>query len=810
MSCRGTSRFAGYSAPSWLEASQLACLRAFLFVVLGVGLMACGEKDGAPVAAAEASDAAQSRPKTPGPAPVDAATIAVDLARAGVSPLTGLRPLGLGRVRTMLRRGQRQQAIAALRYSLSAYVSEDDKHAGTYILGRLLTEEGDPAGLQFLTALPAPFEPIEHLRLVWLARAQILNHLDAAAVKTIESLFNRYEALPEAENLRLAQAAALYRLGRKEEAMLALEWPDHANASEPVRARSTRMVADWLRELDLEAAQKEERVLLVRYPTDPAALEPGLSLGVEDLTDAERFNRAKNLDARWGYEEARREFKRLVDKGEFLYESQWRIGLISLRNLRDDPAGARAMFEAVSNAGGPYKDQAAYYVVRSYLQEDNYEAALQAGKQYTHRFPKGRFVDNISYYRGWLPYDRGNCEEALPEFADHIKTFDYKRAIVMGFVGWCHIRQQEWQKAIDAFESLNEQYNGSVERGKGLYWQAYAFVQLGQAAEAKAKIERIHQRYPLTYYDLLAQQLDAVLDGRDPTASKLPWTGKGDADERFPIDEAMWELPKSTSGSRSKFERVRRLVELDEIDLARREYGEIVERVEAAVPDGRRLEFVRFMSAQVDDYNRGWQEVDGKLTMLGDPDSQDIRWVLAYPQAYQPIVETLSREYEVPEALVYAIMRQESRYQPTAISGADAVGALQMIPPTAKKIAVDMGIAYDPLTFPRPDVGFRYSFFYLRKHLEAFRGQIVPTAASYNGGPEPIVKWIGVNKGKPMSFLVEEFAYNESRIYCRMVAEHMLRYLYLYEDDAEVRGKLLDAMFPVEFNADLAVDERLY
>jgi hypothetical protein len=46
--------------------------------------------------------------------------------------------------------------------------------------------------------------------------------------------------------------------------------------------------------------------------------------------------------------------------------------------------------------------------------------------------------------------------------------------------------------------------------------------------------------------------------------------------------------------------------------------------------------------------------------------------------------------------------------------------------------------------------------------------------------------------------LIEEFEYNEGRAYGRKVAEHMLRYLYLYEPDAVKRGALLDRMFPLD------------
>ena len=73
---------------------------------------------------------------------------------------------------------------------------------------------------------------------------------------------------------------------------------------------------------------------------------------------------------------------------------------------------------------------------------------------------------------------------------------------------------------------------------------------------------------------------------------------------------------------------------------------------------------------------------------------------------------------------------------------------------------------------------------------------IVPMAAAYNTGPEPIARWFDESPDASFPWLIEEFAYNEGRNYCRKVAEHFLRYLYVYEDDDARRKELLDKLFP--------------
>jgi hypothetical protein len=69
-----------------------------------------------------------------------------------------------------------------------------------------------------------------------------------------------------------------------------------------------------------------------------------------------------------------------------------------------------------------------------------------------------------------------------------------------------------------------------------------------------------------------------------------------------------------------------------------------------------------------------------------------------------------------------------------------------------------------------------------------------------------VARWLRDNPEAPLAFLVEEFPYNESRNYSRKVSEHFLRYLYLYERDPAVRGRWLDALFPVVVDRDIPGD----
>ena len=106
---------------------------------------------------------------------------------------------------------------------------------------------------------------------------------------------------------------------------------------------------------------------------------------------------------------------------------------------------------------------------------------------------------------------------------------------------------------------------------------------------------------------------------------------------------------------------------------------------------------------------------------------------VAYPRAFAGSVLTQARAYNLRPALLWAVMRQESLFDPRAVSYSGAQGLLQLIPSTwdyvAELLAESPG---DPF---RPADNIRYGAFYLAKLLTQFDGSLPESIAAYNGGP---------------------------------------------------------------------------
>ncbi|TXD36902.1 tetratricopeptide repeat protein [Lujinxingia vulgaris] len=662
------------------------------------------------------------------------------------------------------------------------------------------------------------FGPVEELRQHLLAEAAIAAGRLDVAVDALAWLFEGAQDGTDRFAAGIERAELLVLLGRADEARAQL---DDLGRAEPEgrRADSRHLAARRARlrhDLALAAGQgaaasSYARALLTRYPAEDATRRPGLSVSVNELDDAATVRRGLALYEAWAYEEARATLEPFADHEEHAATVRWHLADIALNRLRDDPVLAEELYGELAAGRTRFAEAAHYQYARAQMRQERYDDALDTLEAYQARYPRGTWSEAVDYYRGWLPYDHRENERAIQGFEQYIDKRGYRTArssLVIGFWAWAHIRQQQWQQAIDVYERLHRYGNMLVE-GKALYWQAYAHLQLDEREQAIARLDRLRQRYPVTYYGMLGEQLRATIEGNDPTASKVWWPeGAGQADDRPRVDVDGLPLARLSAADRERWQKVRWFVELGEPERAREAFLPMRRRVFAAVPAGQQREWIHALGQYVGDYHTMWNEVTGGSisAMPRLPDTAALETVMAYPRAYRQVVERATSEFELPPELMWGIMRQESRYRPGQISHTDAVGALQMIPATARRIADELEVDYNVRTFHRPEVGFRFSAYYMRRLLDVFDQRVVLMAGAYNSGPDVIKRWVEKNPEGDFAGLIEEFEYNEGRNYARKVTEHMLRYLYIYEDDPERRGRWLDRMFPLDRAIELPDD----
>jgi soluble lytic murein transglycosylase len=159
-------------------------------------------------------------------------------------------------------------------------------------------------------------------------------------------------------------------------------------------------------------------------------------------------------------------------------------------------------------------------------------------------------------------------------------------------------------------------------------------------------------------------------------------------------------------------------------------------------------------------------------------------WVrLWYPLDYAPVVSGNARLYHLDPALVAAVIYEESQFDPKARSDAGAVGLMQLLPDTARGIALHTGgTNFDPATdLLDPDLNVRYGCWYLnhlRQKYSRYPNGDELALAAYNAGQTNVARWISATPtGRPV-----EIRFKETRDYVADVERLTKLYRRAYGD----------------------------
>jgi soluble lytic murein transglycosylase len=139
-----------------------------------------------------------------------------------------------------------------------------------------------------------------------------------------------------------------------------------------------------------------------------------------------------------------------------------------------------------------------------------------------------------------------------------------------------------------------------------------------------------------------------------------------------------------------------------------------------------------------------------------------------FPIPHREALGAAARQWDLDEAIVFGIVRQESRFMPEARSPVGARGLMQLMPSTARWVARQIAITpYRPEMLTRPDVNAWMGSYYFRRVLDDLGHPILATAA-YNAGPGRARRW---RDERPLegAIYVETIPFNETRDYVKKV-----------------------------------------
>ncbi len=145
-----------------------------------------------------------------------------------------------------------------------------------------------------------------------------------------------------------------------------------------------------------------------------------------------------------------------------------------------------------------------------------------------------------------------------------------------------------------------------------------------------------------------------------------------------------------------------------------------------------------------------------------------------YPLEYEHIVTAHARNYDLQPALFAAVIYAESRFDPEAVSSAGAVGLMQLLPETAKGIALRTGgDRFVVSDLRNPEINVRYGAWYLDHLRDRYDGDMRLALAAYHAGQGNVDRWLDEGGG---------IAFPETRDYVEQVTSVRDVYAKAYPD----------------------------
>jgi soluble lytic murein transglycosylase len=380
-------------------------------------------------------------------------------------------------------------------------------------------------------------------------------------------------------------------------------------------------------------------------------------------------------------------------------------------------------------------------VANLHLVHHEYEQALDAFRELQERFPKGTKASYAHWKAAWLTLRMGRNDEAKKLFEEQIAA-----------------------------------YPGGNEANAALYWRARLAEEDNDAAMARAFYQKLSDRYRNYYYAELARarmkKLPAGSDppGQYPLLDHIPPLEHGDKITlaETPADDLHYQKAKLLGNGGL-------------IDLAVRE-------LDKAASDDQDRSWCPAETAQLyidtGHYDRAIEVMKRSVPSYFAVDIPTLPreyWEALFPRPYWSDLKKFSVANGLDPYLVASLIRQESEFNPIAVSRANAVGLMQLLPRTGKLVAHQASMKrYNPSQLYTPTVNLELGTRYFRGMVDQFGGSFEQALAAYNAGSDRVVEWMGQGKYRDSAEFVESIPFTETREYVQAILRNTSVYRQLY------------------------------
>ena len=516
--------------------------------------------------------------------------------------------------------------------------------------------------------------------------------------------------------------------------------------------------------------------LVREEPGRPVAGEAEARLRALDpafvVPPAWRLERARTLVRRREWATALEELDRIPagTTDPPVVEVAWeRAQALYLHRRRWDESAAA--YAVVVELGGRHAEEAEFLRARSLARDQQDAEAIVAFRAFAEAHPQSARATDASYLAATLELYLNRFDDAIAALEELVgrRRTGPGRPQSRWSLALAYYLAGRPADALPLIDGTLGDDDDPYSRTRAQYWGAVTRLELGRADEARELWKAVIAEKPLHWYAQLARHRLADLGDEPPPPYPERSIGRSDLGER--CGELPAEVDVLRRAGLVAEARTRLLAELQPriAPATGDELRELCGRLLCV--DAAEVPYRHVAVAHLQDWGR---VLDAEHLPY---------WEAVYPRAWRDDVEAAAATHGLSPYLAWAIMRQESSFDPDVVSTAKAIGLLQMIPPTTRRMLEARGEVYDDRVLFDPERNIALGVEYIAAIGRKFHGQVPLQAAGFNGGPHNVARWLRDFQETRLDVFVERIPFGQTRNYVRRVVTSYARYLYLYESD---------------------------
>lgn len=470
------------------------------------------------------------------------------------------------------------------------------------------------------------------------------------------------------------------------------------------------------------------------------------------LTPSEELAVAHMAAERGLWSRAATAYSRVLRRSSLSASDRYAYGVALLRLGRNRSAG-RVL--ARIQAPSPLLPAASYQRARALLGSRQPRSARSVLRALIRRHPRDTIAGAALVLLADLAIDerrdadaRAALRQAYSRFptSAHAPQARFRAAVLALAAG-------QRRAAANELDSLLALHPSAEDGMAARYWMGRALLAIGDTVTAMARWRTVAAEYPTSYYGMLAAER---------------------------LGEQAWappRMPDSFAEIDDLTEAMARVDYLEKLGMDSEARAELETLADAADSSASRLLATAYLMREHGLVSRGVQL--GWRAIRASPSADARAYRLVYPIVHREAIILESRRRNLDPALVAAIIRQESGFNPRATSSAGARGLMQVMPSVGRAVArsIDIPEWRTDLLY-QPDINLQLGI----RHLEAFISRYdAPYAlAAYNAGESRLVRWLRRRGARDPELFVERIPFTETRDYVRIVLRNRAMYRALY------------------------------